>query len=149
MKRPLTKSVATIERDQLIFFLEEIVLFLETYLPDLCKESLATEQIRDLKKTLQKSYPNFRLYYPTRLKSFALLVRNCVRKRCALVRNPELESTCIHIKQWPEIKKTLANKTQIELILIASKLINEAYEHLSDILLDLRCSEITALLNKN
>ncbi len=143
MPKPINKSVATIERNQLISFLTEIGEFLETYLPNLCRESLATERIRDLKKTLGKSYPNFRLYYPKRLQDFALFVRNCVRRRCALIENPELESTCIHLKQWPMIKKELSSKTPIELLLIASKLVDEAYAHLSDVLVDLRCSEIT------
>lgn len=143
MPYPVKKSVATIERGQLISFLTEISEFLEKYLPNLYMECLAFEKINALKRTLSKTHPNFRIYYPKHLRDFALHVRNCVRARYSLIRNPESDSTCIHLKQWPEIKKGLSDKTPIELLSVANKLVDEVYSHLSDVMVDLRYSEIT------
>lgn len=149
MQRPINQSVATTEKSQILFSLQELDDYLRTYLPDVHVESLAAETINNLKKTINKPYLSFRMYYPAHLQAFAIFVRGCIRMRCSMYTNLDLESTCIHIKQWPEIKKDLTSKGHIELLLIASKFTDEIYAHLKDIAVDLRCSEITKLLDNN
>lgn len=133
----MQKSIVTIERKRLLSFLTEIEIFLLTSLPELCEECPAIIEIQNIKELLSLPRPNLDTYSVS-MKQFVLNVRNCIRMRASLIGSLEADSINIHISQWAEIKSRLSSETPKEdLLLIANKLIDEAFIHLSEVLLDL------------
>ena len=85
--------------------------------------------------------PNLKKYCEG-MRSFVLNIRNCIRMRTSMLGNLETESTRIRIDQWTEMKVKFSNeKPKEELLMIASKLIDEVFIHLSEILLDITSSK--------
>jgi len=135
------KSIITIERTRLISFLMEIEIFLLTHLPEFCEECSVSMEIQNIKQLLSLPHPNLKKYCEG-MRSFVLNIRNCIRMRTSMLGNLETESTRIRIDQWTEMKVKFSNeKPKEELLMIASKLIDEVFIHLSEILLDITSSK--------
>lgn len=138
----MQRVIITIERAKLVSFLTELELFLLTYLPELHEECLTVNYLQQLKQALSEPILDFHTFTIC-MQQFVLHVRNCVRMRTSFTGNPESESTCIHIEKWVLLKKDISSETpQKELFSIASKMINEAFNHLAEILLTLSIEEV-------
>ncbi|MEI7890812.1 MAG: hypothetical protein WCI36_02485 [bacterium] len=138
----MQKSIITVEKEKLISFLSEIEVFMLTNLPELCEECCSSNEIQNLKHVLGKSKLDFYVYIVS-LRQFVLHVRNCIRMRSSLIGNPEAQSVRIHVEQWFATKRDISKEaTKEEFLSIASRLVDEAFCHLSEILLDMVFQEV-------
>jgi hypothetical protein len=145
----MKKSIITIEQKKLVSFLMEIEKFLSTKLPELYEECSAQINLQNLRTALSQEKLDFHVYTIC-MRQFVLHVRNCTRMRASFAGNSEDETTKIHIGKWPEVKSTISpDAERDELYSFANKLIDEAFVHLSEILLTMVCIEVEKKIIKS
>lgn len=141
-------SLLTIKKTALINFLEEIDEFLASKLPDLYNECSNKLTISKLVLSLKEIEKN-RFVYAKCVEGFAKEFRNRTKVRASLLGDrAEARKNRIWIGVWPTFKEHILDFGQEELLLVAEKLMEEAWYHLCEFYVEADCLEIDRNLRK-
>ena len=137
-----SNTISTAKKEDLLNFLKEIELFMFNNLPFLYEDCNTKKTIKNLCTALNKPRIDPHLF-PIRLEQFTINIRNRIKILIAhIATNVQSENLRIYIKNWPAIKNNLQKSSNEELILIVEKLVDEAFIHLSELMLQAVCTNI-------